>query len=112
MLMWAASQGGWNWPEWIVRPALWLSIAILAVAAILWLKAGYDWKFGGEADRKQFVEDHLPTLAPEVLAWLRKMLSGGRPVGIPDTVAQRLERTGLYERDFTGPKGIVPGFES
>lgn len=63
------------------------------------------------SDRKRLVWSILPTLDTDAQAWLRRMLSGARPIGISDFTWQTLEQTGLVERDFSGPKGIIPVFE-
>lgn len=53
----------------------------------------------------------LKELPPEAVHWIATMLHGARPVGIADDLWQSLERTGLFERDFTGPKGVVADFK-
>jgi hypothetical protein len=53
------------------------------------------------------VVETFGTLDEQTLRWIKRMAMGLRPVGIPDDIWQRLERTGYFEKDFQGPRGIV-----
>jgi hypothetical protein len=57
-----------------------------------------------------FVAERLDALDARSHDWIRRMSLGARPAGMPDDLWQPLERTGLFERDFSGPKGVVPEF--
>jgi hypothetical protein len=52
----------------------------------------------------------LDALGPDVIPWIARMMTGARPIGIPDAIWQPLEKTGLFERDFVGPKGVIAEF--
>ena len=82
-------------------------ICVVTGAWILWLFIRTYW--GG--DQRRIVAEQLPTLDSQAIAWLRKMQSGARPVGVPTNTWGHLLSTGLVEGDFHGPKGIVAGFE-
>jgi hypothetical protein len=57
-------------------------------------------------ERKQYVDEAFAKLTPEDLRWVRKMLVGSRPVGIPGYVGNSIGSAGLLEYDFTGIVGI------
>src|SRR6202008_4550440 len=76
------------------------------------LSADAGFKSGNRDGKKQLVWELLSELGPEEISWLRRMVVSGRPNFIPEEVWHALERTGLVERDFSGPKGIKPEFLS
>ncbi len=97
----------------IDRQLGWTIIAVSVISGCLFGILGLRFartppSFGSEQAR--VVADRLSRLSADAVSWLRQMLSGARPVRIPDASWQELERTGLVERDHTGPRGIVPGF--
>ncbi len=57
-------------------------------------------------ERKAFVERAFLGLGAVEIQWLDRMQMSGRPTGCPDETWRALERSGLVERDFAGPKGI------
>ena len=59
-----------------------------------------------ELKRQESVNREFLGLGSAEIEWLQRMLVGGRPVGMPDSIWQPLEKAGLVERDYTGPKGI------
>ena len=57
-------------------------------------------------ERKNFVDHAFLGFGDAEIEWLERMDISGRPTGILDSIWIPLERSGLVERDFTGPKGI------
>ena len=57
-------------------------------------------------ERKQYIEEAFSRLTPEDITWVRRMLVGGRPVGIPGSVGNSIGATGILEYDYTGIVGI------
>ena len=64
------------------------------------------------ARRRRIVRETIATIDPAAVRWVERMSHGVRPAGIPTEVWSPLEDTGLFERDQTGPKGIVPEFKN
>jgi hypothetical protein len=59
-----------------------------------------------EFKRQELVDREFLGFGSTEIEWLQRMLVGGRPMGMPDSVWRPLERAGLVERDYTGPMGI------
>jgi hypothetical protein len=57
-------------------------------------------------EREEFVDRAFLGLGEIEIEWLQRMTVSGRPTAIPDTVWTVLDRAGLVDRDFSGPKGI------
>jgi hypothetical protein len=57
-------------------------------------------------EREEFVDRAFLGLGEIEIEWLERMTLSGRPTAIPDTVWTVLDRAGLVDRDFSGPKGI------
>ena len=57
-------------------------------------------------ERKNFVSRAFLGFGEAEIEWLDRMNISGRPHGCPDAIWMTLERSGLVERDFTGPRGI------
>jgi len=62
-------------------------------------------------ERLQIARRIVPTLTTNQIALLRALLISGRPFSYDDRDWQALERTGLVDRDFTGPKGVKDEFK-
>jgi hypothetical protein len=59
-----------------------------------------------ELKRQELVDREFIGFGTTEIECLQRMLVSGRPVGVSDSVWQTLEKAGLVDRDYTGPKGI------
>jgi hypothetical protein len=57
-------------------------------------------------EREAFVDRAFLGFGNAEIEWLERMNMSGRPTGCPDETWRQLERSGLVDRDFAGPRGI------